>query len=99
LLVRIRISFAALAVCFVPSLLNAQIPGVPERPLPDKPFVIDTAEAGQVRVTPMKGLELPWDLAFLPNRDMLVTERTAMRLRVVRSGALDPQPITGMPEA
>ena len=81
-----------------PSLLAAQVAGVPERPLPDSPFVIDTAEAGQVRVTPMKGLELPWDLAFLPNGDMLVTERTAMRLRVVRNGVLQPQPITGLPE-
>ena len=95
---RIPIPLAALAFCILPSLLTAQVPGVPERPLPDKPFVVDTAEAGQVRVTPMKGLELPWDLAFLPNGDMLVTERTAMRLRVVRKGALDAQPITGLPE-
>jgi glucose/arabinose dehydrogenase len=96
--VRIRRSFAALALCLVPPLLAAQVAGVPERPLPDRPFVIDTAEAGQVRVTPMKGLELPWDLAFLPNGDMLVTERTAMRLRRVRNGVLDPQPVTGLPD-
>ena len=95
---RIRIPLVALALCLVPSFLNAQVPGVPERPLPDKPFVIDTAEAGQVRVTPMKGLELPWDLAFLPSGDMLVTERTAMRLRIVRNGVLEPQPIAGLPE-
>jgi aldose sugar dehydrogenase len=74
----------------------AQI-GVPPRPLPDGPIVIDTAEQGQVRVTVMKGLEHPWDLAFLPNGDMLVTERPG-RLRVVRSGELDPRPIAGLPE-
>ena len=96
-IVPIRIPLA-LALCVVPHLVAAQVPGVPERPLPDSPFIIDTAEAGQVRVTPMKGLELPWDLAFLPNGDMLVTERTAMRLRLVRNGALEPQPITGLPE-
>jgi glucose/arabinose dehydrogenase len=79
-------------------VLAAQVAGVPERPLPDASFVIDTAEAGQVRVTPMKGLELPWDLAFLPNGDMLVTERTAMRLRKIRAGVLDPQPIAGLPD-
>ncbi len=93
-----RLSLAALALCAIPRLLAAQDIGVPEKPLSATPFVIDTAEAGQVRVTPMKGLELPWDLAFLPNGDMLVTERTAMRLRIVRNGVLQPQPITGLPE-
>jgi glucose/arabinose dehydrogenase len=96
--VLIRVPLAALALCFVPQIVAAQGIGVPERPLPDRPFVIDTAEAGPVRVTPLKGLELPWDLAFLPNGDMLVTERTAMRLRVVRNGALVPEPISGLPE-
>ena len=32
----------------------------------------------------LAGLEFPWDLAFLPNGDMLVTERSALRLRVIR---------------
>lgn len=97
-MMNIRSALAAIAlVCFAPVPLLAQI-GVPARPLPDAPFVIDTAEQGQVRVTVMKGLELPWDLAFLPNGDMLVTERTARRLRIVRNGVLDPQPIEGLPE-
>ncbi|HWN36851.1 MAG TPA: PQQ-dependent sugar dehydrogenase, partial [Gammaproteobacteria bacterium] len=95
---RIRFPLAALVLCLVPAALLAQIPGLPEKPLPDTPFIIDTAEAGQVRVTPMKGLELPWDLAFLPNGDMLVTERTGMRLRVVRNGKVEPQPVTGLPD-
>jgi glucose/arabinose dehydrogenase len=43
-----------------------------------------------------KGLDHPWGMAFLPNGDMLVTER-AGRLRVVRKGVLDPTPITGLP--
>src|SRR5690606_17230348 len=93
----IRIFAASAVACLLPVALNAQM-GVPARPLPDQPFVIDTAEQGQVQVTVMKGLELPWDLAFLPNGDMLVTERPARRLRVVRGGELDPQPITGLPE-
>ncbi|HVJ31113.1 MAG TPA: PQQ-dependent sugar dehydrogenase, partial [Gammaproteobacteria bacterium] len=94
----IRIRLAALALCALPQLLAAQIPGLPEKPLPDAPFLIDTAEAGQVRVTPMKGFELPWDLAFLPSGDVLVTERTAMRLRLVRNGKLESQPIAGLPD-
>jgi glucose/arabinose dehydrogenase len=87
----------AFVLCLFGRFAAAQAPGVPERPLPDTPFVIDTAEQGQVRVTPMKGLELPWDLAFLPNGDMLVTERSGMRLRLVRGGKVEPRPIAGLP--
>jgi len=93
----IRIRLAALALCLLPVPLLAQI-GVPARPLPDSPFVIDTAEQGPVRVTVIEGLALPWDLAFLPNGDMLVTERTNRQLRRVRNGAVDPEPIAGLPE-
>src|SRR5690606_36068047 len=42
--------------------------------------------------------ELPWDLAFLSGGDILVTERTSRRLRIVRNGALDPEPSSGLPE-
>ena len=38
------------------------------------------------------GLEVPWGIAFLPNRDMLVTERPG-RVRLVRNGKLQPQPV------
>ncbi|NIN34935.1 MAG: PQQ-dependent sugar dehydrogenase, partial [Gammaproteobacteria bacterium] len=33
---------------------------------------------------------------FLPNGDMLITERPG-RLRIVRNGVLDPEPIGGIP--
>ena len=92
-----RILVAAAVLGLAPLSADAQI-GVPPRPLPDTPFVIDTAEQGPVRVTPTKGLELPWDMAFLPNGDLLVTERPARRLRIFRDGVLDPQPIAGLPE-
>jgi glucose/arabinose dehydrogenase len=66
-------------------------------PFPDAPQVVEVI--GQsLRVTPMlKGLASPWSLAFLPNGDMLITEKPG-RLRIVRSGTLDPQPIAGTPE-
>lgn len=38
------------------------------------------------------GLEVPWGIMFLGNRDMLVTER-AGRLRLVRDGRLVPKPV------
>jgi len=41
-------------------------------------------------------LEHPWGLAFLPNGDMLVTERPG-RLRVIRNGHLDDAWILGVP--
>jgi glucose/arabinose dehydrogenase len=48
-------------------------------------------------VTVAEGLEHPWSLAFLPDGDMLVTERPG-RLRVIRQGQLDPSPVPGLPE-
>jgi glucose/arabinose dehydrogenase len=42
------------------------------------------------------GLVVPWSLAFLPDGDMLVTERPG-RLRVVRNGELLPDPVPGVP--
>jgi len=59
----------------------------PPRPLPDAPFVVDSAEQRQIRVSPIKGLSHPWSLTFLPGGEMLVTERPG-RLRIVRQGVL-----------
>jgi aldose sugar dehydrogenase len=71
--------------------------GVPVPPLGAGPWVVDTAEQHRIRVSVVtKGLSHPWAIAFLPNRDMLITERPG-RLRMVRNGVLDPQPISGLP--
>jgi glucose/arabinose dehydrogenase len=43
------------------------------------------------------GLINPWSMAFLPNGDMLVTERPG-RLRIVRKGVLLPTSVPGTPE-
>jgi glucose/arabinose dehydrogenase len=48
-------------------------------------------------VTVVEGLLVPWAMAFLPDGDMLVTER-AGRLRVVRGGKLLPEPVPGLPD-
>jgi glucose/arabinose dehydrogenase len=40
-------------------------------------------------------LEHPWSIAFLPDGDILVTERPG-RLRLVREGALLPEPVRGV---
>jgi aldose sugar dehydrogenase len=38
------------------------------------------------------GLEVPWGIAFLPNQDMLITERPG-RVRLVRDGKLVQKPV------
>ena len=43
------------------------------------------------------GLQYPWSIVFLPNGDLLVTEREG-RLRIIRNDELDPTPITGVPK-
>ena len=73
--------------------------GVPRVPLGDGPWVFDTAEQHKVRVVAVtKGLANPWSLAFLPSGDMLITERSG-RLRIIRNGVLDPQPVAGVPQS
>lgn len=49
------------------------------------------------RLVPIaEGLDHPWSLAFLPNGDLLVSERVG-RLQVVRQGELGATPIEGIP--
>jgi aldose sugar dehydrogenase len=43
------------------------------------------------------GLNHPWSVAWLPNGDMLVTERPG-RVRMIHDGVLDPTPIGGVPK-
>ncbi len=72
-------------------------PRLPTLPFPDAAREVDTVGA-KVRAVPVvKGLENPWSLTFLPNGDMLVTEKPG-RLRMVRKGTLDPQAVTGTPQ-
>jgi glucose/arabinose dehydrogenase len=66
-------------------------------PLPSLPQVYETADL-KIRVEKVAdGLANPWSLAWLPNGDLLITERPG-RLRVVRNGVLDPEPIAGVPQ-
>ena len=64
--------------------------------LADTAQIVD--EKGQrLRVTPLKGLERPWALAFLPDGAMLVTERPGRLRRVNADFTLDPLPVAGIP--
>jgi len=71
--------------------------GLAGRPLPKLPMEFATAEEQRIRVSAVTtGLEYPFSMAFLPGGDILVTER-AGRLRLIRNGVLDPQPVAGTP--
>lgn len=72
--------------------------GVPALPPPDHPVVINTDVVPRVRVVPVTGgLSHPWGMAFRDNGDILVTERDAGRLRVIRDGRLQERDIPGVP--
>jgi aldose sugar dehydrogenase len=53
-------------------------------------------KTGYKAVEIARGLDHPWSMAFLPDGTMLVTER-AGRLRLIREGSLQSQPVPGVP--
>jgi len=64
--------------------------------MPQLPQEFETS-VQRIRVSAVvSGLVNPWSLAFLPNGDMLITERGG-RLRLVHDGVLSPDPIPGVP--
>ena len=80
-----------------PAQGGPSFPRVPPLPFPQAPQTFTTL-THSIRVVPyVPGLANPWSLTFLPNRDILVTEKPG-RLRIVRNGVLDPQPIAGVPQ-
>ncbi len=66
--------------------------------VPSEPLSSETDDKPVVSVKPVpivSGLEHPWGMAWLPDGSLLITERPG-RLRLVRDGKLDPQPIEGV---
>ena len=89
-------SSAALMVVMFAGASSAQqpVPGAPDT-MPDGPLTVNST-AQKFKITPIKGLSRPFAIAFLPDGNMLVTERGG-HLRIVRNDVVDPQEITGMP--
>ena len=67
---------------------------------PTAPRVFDVNGNQRIRVVPLAtGLVHPWSIAFLPGgQTMLVTEQIG-RLRIIRDGVLDPQPVWTAPSS
>src|SRR5258706_15266201 len=67
-------------------------------PLPALPAVFETYQH-KVRVSVVaRGLDRPWSLLILPDGDMLVSMRYSNEIRAIRTGVLDPKPLSGLPE-
>ncbi|MBO9580082.1 MAG: PQQ-dependent sugar dehydrogenase [Sphingobium sp.] len=67
----------------------------PAAKLGEGPWDIKTEKQNLHVEVVVRGIDHPWGLAFLPNGDMLITQRDG-KLRVVRKGVLDPNPVTGL---
>src|SRR5690606_22417421 len=74
----------------LPAAGSDRAPGLlwPTPDLGDGPFLIESA-AAELKVSVVARLQQPWSIAFLPDGDMLVTER-AGRVRLIRDGVLEP---------
>ncbi len=70
---------------------QSSAPAVQDLPVP-------TSNPAFAVATVTTGLANPWSLAFLPDGSMLVTERLGSLRHISSTGALDPNPVAGVPE-
>jgi glucose/arabinose dehydrogenase len=100
----IRPPFALLTVGALAIALSAGCAGSAETGASDASTSSDASTGPALKsayhdyrvVTVAEGLLNPWSLAFLPDGEMLITERPG-RLRIVRDGMLLPEPVAGVP--
>ncbi|MEM9939670.1 MAG: PQQ-dependent sugar dehydrogenase [Pseudomonadota bacterium] len=79
---------ALTSITFGAAQTSADTPGFGlADPVPSSAYSVETI---------VQGLDTPWDIAWLPNGDMLITERGGT-LRLVRNGQLLEAPIDGVP--
>src|SRR5215813_12576181 len=99
--------FAAALLLAAPLAAQQDVPmrgGIPVAPqglkippLPDTPVRYETGEGQTIRVSVYaRGFHNPWSMAFVSNDTILVAERGG-QIKAVRNGAVDPQPVPGVP--
>ena len=84
-------------VAFVQAQRNEFLAGRIQIPTPPAQLTLSSERHAFRFETFVSGLDTPWGLAFLPDGNLLVTERVG-RLRLVVQGKLDPTPIAGLPK-
>jgi glucose/arabinose dehydrogenase len=97
--VRLRILGAIPAIVLsaaISTVASADVTPFPDTPPPPPPTPAKVVDSGYKVVEIAQGLDHPWSMAFLPDGSMLVTERMG-RLRLIRGGVLQPQPVGGVP--
>jgi glucose/arabinose dehydrogenase len=104
---RLGILVAGLALAPAMSVAQRAVPtnanGTPKsppglaQPLPPGPFTYHTAEGQDIRVTVLARLPWPYGIAFLPNGDLLVTQRTGELKRIPR-GTTELREVPGGPQ-
>jgi aldose sugar dehydrogenase len=91
-----RISFSPLFGALLPIAISVHAQQT--QPIENGPQVLNV-QGGKIRVTAVAtGLFHPWGLAFPDARTILVSERNG-RLRMVRDGVLQPEPVWVSPTA
>lgn len=89
-----RATFSVLLLTLIASgCSNAAPTGVAS----DEVFVDDEQQVRFRAETVAAGLEVPWAFAWLPNGDMLFTERPG-RVRIIEGGKLRPEPVYRVPD-
>ncbi|MDX1977384.1 MAG: PQQ-dependent sugar dehydrogenase [Pseudanabaenaceae cyanobacterium bins.68] len=81
-------------VLLLAAIAGCSLATLPSLSPPPQPVSQNLAEAEPEVV--LDRLEHPWGMAWLPDQSLLITERPG-RLRLVRQGKLEPQPIPGLP--
>ena len=80
-------------------LMLFHLPACSQRPKPvDSNAVVTTQSGVKFRVELVaSGLEVPWGFAFLPNKNLLFTERPG-RVRLIENGNLRAEPVYVVPD-